>query len=181
MADVQLQQKPLPGGRMPRADFLTSIVLLAFSVGVVALSIRMPRLEHRNINPYTIPGLVPGLLGVAIGIMSVMLLVRSLRYRGHRLGIDRAALQSAMSNPQVSRVLVTAGLCLLYAIGLVGTVWYPAATFLFVLGFILVYEYETARPLREQLGRIRFAFVEALLTATLVSVVFRYLFLVRLP
>jgi len=68
---------------MHKADFITSVVLLTFSITVVWMSIEMPRLENRDINPLTVPGIVPGFLGVVIGIFSLILLERSIRHRGY--------------------------------------------------------------------------------------------------
>lgn len=181
MADTQHAEQAQPQSQMHRADFVASIVLLAFGIMIVVLSVQMPRLEHRNINPYTVPGLVPGLLGAAITAMSVMMLVRSLLHKGYALGLTRARIAELLSVPQLRRVLVTLIFCLFYAVGIVGRLWYPAATFIFVFGFILLFEYRRDHPLRRQKARVAFAGVEALLTAAVVSAVFRYLFLVRLP
>ncbi|TVQ96835.1 MAG: hypothetical protein EA403_15620 [Spirochaetaceae bacterium] len=181
MSDAQPRQTPRPGLAMPKADFVTGVFLLAFSITIVVLSVQMPRLEHRGINPYTVPGIVPGLLGVALTIMSVSLVLRSVRHGGYRVAfsVDQAA--GIARKPVVWRALVTAVFCLFYALALVGRIWYPAATFLFVLGFIVLFEYRFDRPFRTQWGTVLFATVEALLTAAVVSAVFRYLFLVRLP
>ena len=166
---------------MDRADFLTSILLMAFGIMIVVLSVQMPRLEHRGINPYTVPGIVPGLLGVAITVMSVILLARSFLRKGFVLDLTRARITALLAVPQLRRVLVTLIFCLVYANVMIGRLWYPASTFIFVFGFILLFEYRRDHPLGRQKGRVTFAGVEALLTATVVSVVFRYLFLVRLP
>ncbi len=166
---------------MHKADFVTSLVLLAFGVTTIGLSVTMPRLEHRGINPFTIPGLVPGLLGVAIVIMSVMLFLRSVYNKGYSYRFSRQRIFEISAIPQVRRVAATLVICLLYALGLIGRLWYPAATFLFVLGFVVVFEYQREQPLRGQSRQIVTAGIEALLTAAVVSTVFRYLFLVRLP
>lgn len=181
MSDAQPRQTPRPGQVMPRADFVTGVFLLAFSIAIVVLSVQMPRLEHRGINPYTIPGIVPGLLGVALTVMSVSLVVRSIRHGGYRIAIGMEQTAGVARKPEVWRAVVTAVFCLFYALALVGRIWYPAATFLFVLVFIVLFEYRFDRPFRAQWGTVAFATVEALLTAAVVSAVFRYLFLVRLP
>ncbi len=131
-----------PRQGMDKADFVTSLVLLIFGILVVTWSIQMPRLEHRGINPYTIPGLVPGLLGVAFIILSVMLLTRSVIHKGYALTISREKIRKTLAIPQVRRVTLTLLVCLSYALGLIGRLWYPAATFLFVLAFIVLFEYQ---------------------------------------
>ena len=166
---------------MHKADFITALVLLGFGVMVVVQSVQMPRLEHRGINPYTIPGLVPGLLGIVMVILGGMLLARSITHGGYTLEISRRRIGQLITIPQVRRVTATLAVCLVYAIGFIGRLWYPVSTFLFVFGFIVLFEYRPEQPVRTKSRRIVVAGIEALLTATVVSVVFRYLFLVRLP
>ena len=62
---------------MTRRDFFTSLVLIVFGLTVVAESLRMPRFETLGINPYTVPGLVPGVLGGVIVLLGMVMLVRS--------------------------------------------------------------------------------------------------------
>jgi len=195
MAPVQtsLKNKRPAGEKMPRADFITSILLMALSAFVIIESLRMPRLEHRNINPYTIPGMVPAILGVIMGVLSIALFLRAMRHGGYRLSKHATAASSASPGdggsqkagfwhkPETLRVILTVGFCLLYAIILVGWAWYPIATFLYVFGFIVLFEYDRTKGPGEQKRIYILAGVEALLTAVLVSVVFRYVFLIRLP
>ncbi|PKL22747.1 MAG: hypothetical protein CVV48_00875 [Spirochaetae bacterium HGW-Spirochaetae-4] len=198
MAPVQtsLKNKRPAGEKMPRADFITSVLLMALSAFVIIESLRMPRLEHRNINPYTIPGMVPAILGVIMGVLSITLFFRAMRYGGYRLSKHTTAATSSSSasagdgspqkvgfwhKPETLRVILTVGFCLLYAIILVGWAWYPIATFLYVFGFIVIFEYDRTKGPGEQKRIFILAGVEALLTAVLVSVVFRYVFLIRLP
>ncbi|WP_422479399.1 tripartite tricarboxylate transporter TctB family protein [Pleomorphochaeta sp. DL1XJH-081] len=180
-------KKQPAGNRMPKADFITSIILMVFSAFVLIESIRMPRLEHRNINPYSIPGLVPAVLGVIMGFFSITLFIRSMRHGGHLMlkrhepSPEITAKPSFWKKPETIRVLLTVGFCLLYAIILVGWVWYPIATFVFTFIFIVLFEYDRSKLAKEQIRIYVIAAIEALLTAVLVSVVFRYLFLIRLP
>jgi len=192
MAQVQpsLKKKTPAGKKMPKADFITSILLMVVSVYIIIESLNMPRFEHRNINPYTIPGLVPAVLGVIIAVLSVALFIRSIMYRGYILSSKTTADAAETGSkkkwaffrkPETIRVLLTVGFCLLYAIILVGWVWYPIATFVYTFGFIAFFEYERGKPVSKQIKMFVIAAIEALLTAALVSVVFRYLFLIRLP
>ena len=177
MSDTQ--DKPERG--MPKADFVTSLVLLAFSTAVILLSIDMPRLEHRDINPWTVPGIVPGIIGGVIGLMSLALLGRSLRQGGFRLGITREKIAEATRHPQVQRATVTILFCLLYAFGMVGLMPYPLATFLFVFIFIVLFEFNRAEPAQRQGRMFLKAFIEAVLVSGAISALFAYVFLVRLP
>lgn len=167
---------------MHRADFVTGLVLLGFSLAVVYLSATMPRLEHRGINPLSAPGVVPGLLGLVIGLCSLGLLARAVFNRGYRLGLDSRSLVAFATSPQVRRIVATIAICLLYAWGLVGRIPYTAATFVFVLLFILLFDFGFSQEEHQTRARVvTIAIVEAALVAGIVSSVFQYLFLVSLP
>ncbi|TVQ40787.1 MAG: tripartite tricarboxylate transporter TctB family protein [Spirochaetaceae bacterium] len=167
---------------MPRADFFTGLVLLAFSAAVLYFSIAMPRLEHRGINPLSAPAVVPGLLGVIIGVCSLALVTRAVVRGGYRLRLSASTTKAFVTGPAVRRIGATVGICLLYAWGLVGRVHYTLATFLFVLMFVLFFELAFGQEERRSMRRtVWTATLEAALVAGIVSAVFQYLFLVALP
>src|ERR1700721_3039262 len=62
-----------------RTDFLSAIGWIALGVAILIGSVMMDRLEDQDINPYTIPGLLPGLLGIAMMILGALLAIRSWR------------------------------------------------------------------------------------------------------
>ena len=66
---------------MVRADLVAAVVFIIFGALVLYGSWTMPRLEVRRIHPLTIPGLVPGLLSLALIACGVILAIRSLRAR----------------------------------------------------------------------------------------------------
>lgn len=175
------QENASDGSQMHKADFITSLLLLAFSLAVVLLSLDLPRLEHRDINPWTIPGIVPAVLGVIIGLMSLALLIRSIRSSGHRLGLSGAVIRNMLGKPETKRVTVTIAISLVYSILLVGWLHYAVGTLLFMLIFIVLFEYSWEVSLRPQLKRLGTALLEAVIVAVAVSALFQYVFLVRLP
>ncbi len=65
-------------------DLRDALGWLVFGAAVLIGSIRMDRLEAQHINPYTVPGLLPGLLGLVMILLGVLLAVRSWD-RGARL------------------------------------------------------------------------------------------------
>ena len=166
--------------RLVRADFLTALCLVALGLGTVAESWNMPRLEEMNINPYTVPGLVPGIIGVVLTVLGSVLLVRSAHAGGYRLR-DYASLRGLLQAQGSRRAVLALVLTVGYAAGLIGRTPFWLATFLFVLIFIVSFEWRVGRTRRQTLIALALATVVAVLTSALVTVVFQYVFLVRLP
>ena len=61
----------------PRADMADAVGWFVLGVAVLVGSIAMDRLEQQHINPYTVPGLLPGLLGIAMILLAAVLAERS--------------------------------------------------------------------------------------------------------
>jgi putative tricarboxylic transport membrane protein len=161
-----------------RADFVSALVLVALGVGTVFESWRMPRLEERGIQPYTVPGLVPGLLGAILVILGVVLLLRSSREGGWRLlGDGEGGARVAV----IQRVALVLALTFGYAVGLIGHIPYEIATGLFVFAFIALFEWQAGQAWAPRARRLAAAAFQAILVALVVSVVFERIFLVRLP
>ena len=80
-----------------RSDFLSALGWMALGIAILIGSVTMDRLENQDINPYTIPGLLPGLLGIAMTILGALLGLRSWRPHllaaGNRAPVDRAELK----------------------------------------------------------------------------------------
>lgn len=167
--------------QMNKADFVTSIVLIAFSVSVVVLSLQLPRLEHRNINPYTAPGIVPGFLGIIIGVLSMILFIRSIVRRGWKLELTGKGIVGFFKGETFFRLALTIGLSVFYGIFLIGIMPYWLATGIFIFVFILVFEIKLHVPLKDQRKRLLFAFVVSVVSTAAIAGLFRYIFLVDLP
>ncbi len=166
---------------MARADFVTSIFLVAFGLAVLGMSLRMPSFAARGTSPYSSPGLVPGVLGAIIALCGLVLLTRSIRRKGYFLGITRGSVKSFFTSVETVRLLTTIVASVAYALVLLGRIPYPLATGLYVLVFVLVFEYKLKEPLARQWKTVILAVVLAVLAAVLVTAVFQYLFLVELP
>jgi len=163
----------MENGRMVRADLVTGAVLLALAVAVIVGSWNMDRLEIRRIHPLSAPGLTPGLLGVALGIASLILVAQSVRSGGlGRLDWERRPL------PPAIRLAVAFALCLGYALGLVGRIPFWLATALFVTSFIAVFEWADDG---NRMARLVWAVAIGVAAGLGISYVFSELFLVRLP
>jgi len=166
---------------MVKADFVTGLVLIALGIATLVESLRMPRFEHLNINPYTVPGLVPGGLGAIILILGAALFLRTARAGGWRL-LERAPDAAAWwADPGARQLILSAALCLGYAGGLVGRLPFWLATFLFVAAFVVLFEWPLAADRADRLRRVLFALVFAALVSAAVTWVFQHIFLVRLP
>jgi hypothetical protein len=146
---------------------------------IVGASWRMDRLEKMGATAYTAPGLVPGILGVVILLLGVLLAVRAVRTPvAPAEGVDVEGAAAAGAWGRVAVVLV---LCLGYAVGLVGHAPFWLGTFLFVFLFVLIFEHPTRRERGQVRRGVLMAFVYGAATSAIVSTVFEKVFLVRLP
>ena len=162
---------------MAKADFYASVALMAFGIAAIVMARQMPEVPR---DPYSAPGVLPAFLGIIIAGLSFIMCIRSLvRTRG-RLGISGSELKSAFSASSFYRIAATIALCFFYAF-LLGKLVFPVLTFLFIFGFIVFFEYDRKAPFRMQAKKLIFAALVALIASATVTLVFRYIFLVRLP
>jgi hypothetical protein len=177
MSAVAPQESPIA----PRSDLRDAVGWTVLGAAVLIGSIRMDRLEAQHINPYTVPGLLPGLLGIAMILLGGTLGLRSWR---------RGALQHASAaitadqHEEWRRIWVVIPLCCGYGVGLIGhglPFW--LASTVYVTGSILILHRMSRDPqLREMsLRALLKAGVIGLASAWSTHLVFQDLFLVRLP
>lgn len=166
---------------MSRADFVMSLFLLAFGTAVTILSSVMPRFEDRNVNPYSVPGLVPGILGVILALLGASMCLRSVRRGGGRLGLTGAAVANFFAAQETRRILLTIGLGVVYGLGLLGRAHFMIATALFVFAFVWLFEFRRGVGIGAQRKTLFFGLILACATSASVYVVFTRLFLVNLP
>jgi len=169
------------GRRPARADFHDAIGWTALGLVTVIGSIRMDRLTQQNINPLTIPGLLPGLLGAAMVLLGLVLGVRSWR-RGAMH--ETVAAPDPLARQQRKRVIIATALCLGYAVVLIGhglPFW--IASSIYVTTSILVFRRLSADPAERTLGKrvIAQALVIGVCSSVVIWLTFEHLFLVRLP
>jgi putative tricarboxylic transport membrane protein len=163
-----------------RADFWFGLGLVALGLAVAVESWRMPRLTELNVHPMTAPGLVPGLLGSVITVFGTILFLRAARAGGWRPTVGATAAGSDLTN-QTRRFVMALVLCVAYAAGLVGAIPFWAATGIFVLLFIAVFEWRRERPSAGHLRAITVAGLQAAVVSAVVTYIFEEIFLVRLP
>ncbi len=158
-----------------RADLIGGGVWIALGGAIAVMSWNMDRLAQLGINPYTVPGLVPGLLGAGLVVLGALLALRAVR--AGALGALNAPL--ALDRTALRRLLLTGGLCIGYVVLLLGRLPFWLATAIFVLAFITVFDLAARRERRAR-GALA-AVAAAILTGVIVTLVFADLFLVRLP
>ncbi len=166
---------------MTKADFLTGVVLVAFSALVAVESWRMERFETLNVNPYSVPGIVPGFLAIIIMILGGVLIVRSMAKGGHWLGWTASTVKSTLTAAENKRLFFAIFLTVGYGGGLIGSVPYWLATFLFVFLFILIFDWQSALTRARKTRVVITGFLVAAMTSGLVTWVFTEAFLVTLP
>ena len=188
-ADTQATSEASARRTSPRADLRQSIGWIVFGVVVIVLSWRMDRLERQDINPYTVPGLLPGFLGLAVVLFGSLLSWRS--WQRMRSSVEA---RTADPSPLLSRAAADVerterkriGLVLVlsigYAAGLMGhglPFWLATSIFVAVAIGVLQFADRAARGQRWR-GLI-FALVVGVATGVATTFLFQDLFLVRLP
>ena len=166
---------------MKKADYLTGLALILLSIYVLVESWRMPRLEHLQVHPLSVPGIVPAFLAVVLLIFGLILVGRSVQAGGHRLGWTRETMKKSLSDPGIQRLQLTAVLTIAYAGILVGRIPYWLATGLFIFVFILVFEWRRGMPAKERKRIWLGAAILAIVVTAVVAYTFERLFLATLP
>jgi hypothetical protein len=166
---------------MPRADFLTSMILMVVGVAIFWISLAMPRYEDQGGSFLDSPGIVPAILGLLIAVLSLVVFVRSIVRKGYNLGWNKASLTAVLKDTKTVRMLVTIAFGIVYGLFLMRWLHFIAATLLFVFVFIVVFEYDLKKPFAVQWKVPVFAAVISAFVTAGVFGAFQYLFLVNLP
>ncbi|MDF2780329.1 MAG: hypothetical protein K0S96_133 [Geminicoccaceae bacterium] len=160
---------------MVKADFVTGLAFAALGVATVVESLRMPAFAELNAEPYTAPGVVPGLLGAALALLGALLSLRALAApRPAHVAEDAPA-------HAWPRVAAAFALCMVYAGVLVSRVPFQLATFVFILAFILTFELWDGNLRARWLRPTIVAVLIAGLISFGIGYVFQAIFLIRLP
>ena len=166
------------------ADRIGGLIWIAFGGAIVYGSWAMDRLTSLNIPPSTAPGVVPGLLGLGIIVFGMVLAVRRTSTLMAAPSFAASEVEAAKADEPLDwkRILLSWALCLAYGGLLLGRgIPYWALTVAFLFAHILLLDESDRVPARLTMRRTLSAAAIALLVATAVALVFRYIFLVRLP
>jgi hypothetical protein len=164
-----------------RSDFFSAFGWMALGVAILIGSVMMDRLKNQDINPYTIPGLLPGLLGIAMTILGALLAARSWR---PGLLASAAGGDAAIRRTELKQILLVLALCLTFGVVLVGhglPFWLAAAIFVSVAIVALQSRQRQATGQTLGLRRIATAAAIGLGAGIAITIVFQEVFLVRLP
>ena len=147
---------------------------IVFGAAVLAGSWQMDRLESLRINPWSAPGLMPGVLGALMIVFGGALGWRALRQRIAQAEADAAS---------APRVVLAIVLCFGYAAGLLGhglPFWLTSAAFIFVATlFFRWLDRDAETPSLARLAASSAAI--AVCAAFAIGLLFEQVFLVRLP
>lgn len=169
----------------PRADLADALGWMALGAAVLIGSLAMDRLQSQGINPYTVPGLLPGLLGLAMLLLGGLLALRSLaRRRAQAAPPPPTTLALADAREQWQRIAIVTALCVVYGVVLVGhglPFWLASA--LYLIASMLILQRIGRSPARPRLtpGAWAQALAIGLGAGLATHLVFQELFLVRLP
>ena len=161
---------------MSRPDRLFGAGWFALGAAVFAASWRMDRLEGLHINPWSAPGLLPGLLGALMLFFGAALFLRAPASRG--------AGSEPVGGEPGRRIWLALVLCVGFAAGLLGhglPFWLTAAGFMFVA--IVAFRWlDRDAEAPAGLGRLALESAAIALGASVaISLLFQEVFLVRLP
>jgi hypothetical protein len=142
----------------------------------------MDRLKNQDVNPYTVPGLLPGLLGIAMMLLGGSLLFRS----WWRRTLRSPAVEPDLPHPSISvrQLWLAIGLCMTFDIVMIGhglPFWLAAAAFVSVAILTLQQTQRKAAGQRLTLRAAISAVAIGLGAGLAITVVFQQIFLVRLP
>lgn len=178
---------------MQKADRWTGVLVALLGLGVTFEAWRMPRFTEFGTQIWSAPGIVPGLIGIALAVMGVLLALRSPRPAAAAAAAgtqhadvlaeaQRGAGRADETRASRTGVALAFGLCMAFAAGLVGRIPFELATFVFVAAFILIFDARDRRGApRRRVLRAGAAVAVAAVAAVAISTVFRDVFFVRLP
>lgn len=166
-----------------RSPDLGVALVWALAGALIAIAAwRMDRLTHQGINPWSAPGLLPGVVG---GLMVILAACLALRRPAAAAAVDRGSDGEPDAGTPASsawRTVTAAALCIAFA-GFGTGRGLPfaavAATFIFV--FTTVFSWSQWQAGTRQARGLALTLVIAVIAAQAIAWLFEQVFLVRLP
>ncbi len=165
-----------------RAEVLSAALWAAAGGAIVIASWRMERLDKLGINPWSAPGLTPGIIGALIVLFALALLWRSLRAAAEPQ-VDSAVDEGPMPTAGSARRTIAAVLmCVLFAGISLGHGWpFAVEGALFILVFTAAFSWTAWRAERRIARGLAQTLAVAVLASAFISWLFESVFLVNLP
>jgi hypothetical protein len=163
-----------------RSELIQATCWTALGAATLIGSLRMDRLEAQHINPYTVPGLLPGLLGITMMLLGILLALRSWR----RGGLEARHALFDFNPAEARRIALVLVLCIGFGVVLVGhglPFWLASAVFVSVAIDTLQRPGGPDARWRVSLRDALVAVVIGLCAGGAITLVFERIFLVRLP
>jgi hypothetical protein len=162
----------LDGKALLKADLATGVVIALLGLAVLIVSLGMPSLADRGVNPLTAPGIFPTVIGAVLVLCGALLAIRSLAAGG-------SGARTAWSRAGAGRILGTLVL-MLVAVALVGRIDFRLVAGGFTLAFVAVFlDWRlSGRALARRLVAVA---ITVAVTAIIIPALFESVFLVRLP
>lgn len=165
------------GGKTARSDIYGGAGWIVFGGLILVESLRMERFTQMAPTIYTMPGFMPGLIGVVLMLLGAVLILRGVSRRRGEVAVPAAQGGEPGEGLFNRRTVYTLALCLVYAVVLIGRVHFIFATSAFVAAFVWLFTPADVSPRK----RIIAALITGIATAVSVDLIFEDIFLVRLP
>lgn len=163
--------------KVMRTDLISGLVVSVVGIAGFVEALRMPRFEARNADPFTVPGLTPGIVCLVIAVLGVMLVLRALAGRGSSEPLPIGVWPEG----SVKRTLFTIATVAVYGGALFGRIPFLAATALFVFVFTVGAEWLNPQRRMGLPVLAGWALALSLVAAFVIHYVFTAVFHIRLP
>jgi hypothetical protein len=163
--------------KVMRTDLISGLVVSVVGTAGFVEALRMPRFEARNADPFTVPGLTPGIVCLVIAVLGVMLVLRALAGRGSAEPLPIGVWPEG----SVKRTLFTIATVAVYGGALFGRIPFLAATALFVFVFTVGAEWLNPQRRMGLPALSAWALALSLVAAFVIHYVFTAVFHIRLP
>jgi hypothetical protein len=163
-----------------RSELIQAAGWTALGAAALIGSLRMDRLESQHINPYTVPGLLPALLGITMMLLGILLALRSWR----RGALEARHAMFDFNAAEARRVALVLVLCIGFGVALVGhglPFWLAAAIFVSIAIVALQRPSDPGARWSFSVRDALVAIVIGLCAGGAITLVFERIFLVRLP
>lgn len=165
-----------------RGEVGTALVWFVLGAAIAVVSWRMDRLRHLDVNPWSVPGLTPGAIGVLMMAFALVLGWRALRTSAADPTSDSASAAASPVAGESRRTIVAGALCVLFAgVSLGHGLPFVVEGAVFVFAFTSIFSWRAWRD-EGRIGRgLAQTMVVSVVAAIVISWLFESVFLVRLP